>query len=359
MRHGIAAIWLLCGAVWAQDWSDAVKQVTAKLLAQAPAHSTVSLLFENRSSLRSADADAVRRAVDDALRAGGVEVGESDSKLRVWTRESAATYVLVAQFGMQPAAIGAWSKPARSVTEYRMSIKRAAVREQAEPVLDVLLSSGSMLVLEPERVLQYMKKDGQWQAERSIALTLARPAPRDARGRIEGSATGFQISMPGTVCTGTAAPAFKVTCGASDPMHWVAGRNYFDTAGRGRYYTAAESGGGTFVAAIDGKTRVFGAAPEAVLTIPDWGSDIADIASDCGSKRQIIATRPGGETNQDSLQAFEFVNGAVVAVSEPLFVLGPVTALWRSESSGEVTAVVHNKRTGAYEASRISVGCAE
>src|SRR5258706_7184391 len=89
----IALALLAPSIAFAQSSADAVKQSATRILAQA--HSTVSLVFENRSSLGAAAADAVRAALEEQLRAGGLAVGESETKLRVTIAEDQTRYLLV------------------------------------------------------------------------------------------------------------------------------------------------------------------------------------------------------------------------------------------------------------------------
>src|SRR5260370_21985583 len=79
----------------AQPSSDPVKQLAAKILAQV--HSPVSLTFENRSTLAAADVDAIRTSLEEQLRAGGLALGDSETKLRVTLREDPARYLLIPQ----------------------------------------------------------------------------------------------------------------------------------------------------------------------------------------------------------------------------------------------------------------------
>jgi hypothetical protein len=323
----------------AQSWGDAVKQLAARIVGQV--HSTVSVAFENRSSLAAVDADAIRSSLEEQLRAGGLALGESETKLRVAVSEDLTHYLLTAQTGAQ-VNIVSWRKPPATAPEYRVSIKRTAVWEQRDPILDVapINDGAGMLVLETDRMVQYSKVDGQWRIEKPSSLSFSRPMPRDPRGRLMGTPLAPGLSGP-------------------NPLRWVAGRNYFDGDERGMFFTSAQTADGELLAGIDGRTRLYTQRGEAVLTIDNWGSDIAAIASDCGSKRQVLATGPGTDGASDHLQAFEFSGAAYAAVSEPLTLAGPVTALWPAESKDQVTLVVHNRQTGMYEASRVSLSCTQ
>jgi hypothetical protein len=323
----------------AQSSSDAVKQLAARIVGQV--HSTVSVAFENRSSLAAVEADAIRSSLEEQLRAGGLALGESETKLRVTIGEDQTRYLLIAQNGAPNLVnIVSWKKPPATAPEYRVSIKLTAVWEQRDPILDVapINDGAGMIVLETDRMVQYSKNEGQWRIEKPSSLSFSRPMPRDPRGRLMGTPQAPGLSGP-------------------NPLRWVAGRNYFDGDERGMFFTSAETGDGELLAGIDNRTRLYTQRGEAALTIDNWGSDIAAIASDCGSKRQVLATAPGTDGAADHLQAFEFSGAAYAAVSEPLTLAGPVTALWPAESKDQVTLVVHNRQTGMYEASRVSLSC--
>jgi hypothetical protein len=341
-RRIITVVLLAPLVSFAQPSSDALKQLASKILAQL--HSPVSLTFENRSTLAAVDADAIRAPLEEQLRAGGLALGDSETKLRVILSEDPARYLLIAQSGAQVSIVN-WKKPPAAAPEYRVSIKHNAVWEQRDPILDVALPNGgaSLFVLETDRMVQYSKSEGQWRIEKPSSLTLSRPMPRDPRGRLAGSPPSPDV--PGL--------------NGPNPLRWVPGRDYFDGGERGLYFTAAQISDGALLAGIDGHTRFFNGRSEVVLTIDNWGSDIAAISSSCGSRKQVLATSPATDGAADHIQAFEFAGAAYAAVSEPLPLPGPVTALWPAESPDQVTLVVHNRQTGVYEASRISLSCTQ
>ncbi len=343
-RITLLACLVLTGA-WADaPYADAVKQLATKIVAQLPAHSTVTLVLENRANLPIADMEGAGTLLQEQLRADGVELGDSDTKIRVTASEDAAHYLLISQNGQQ-IGIVSWPKPPSAPVQFRMALKQTPVWQQRDPILDVMLSADRtfMLVLEPDRVAQYTQSDGEWHLQRPMPIVLSRPMPRDARGHLEGNTTAFDVSAPGSP--------------VKTPYPWVAGRNYFDGADRGKFFSAAETSGGTLLAGIDGNTRLYAQRSEPIVSIHNWGSDIAPISGTCGSNKQVLATAAVAEDAPDQLQAFEFAGTTYSAASEPLPLAGPVTALWPSESDDQVTVVVHDKQTGMYEASRVSLTC--
>ena len=321
---------LATSAAWGQAPFDEVKQLAARIAAQIPAHATVALSFENRSSLSADDANRVRVSLEQQLRASGLDFGESETKLRIVASEDPDRYLLIAQTGSGVAMVS-WNKPPRIASEFPMTIRRTAMCQQREPILDVRSSNGTLQVLEPSRLVQYIKKDGAWQMDHATNTPPDGPVSRDPRAQI----------------------------GANGADRWVPGRDYMDGGERGFYYSKAVTGFGTLFAGTDGRTRLYGQKPEPLLVINNWGSDIVEIDSDCGAKKQVLATAPTSDDSQDRIQAFEFSGASYAAVSEPLPLAGLVTALWPADSPDSVTLVVHNNQTGTYEASRISLVCTQ
>lgn len=357
-RHLIVALVLLGipRAAWSQNYADAAKQLTGRIATIVPQASTLELSIENRSSLAAGEVDALRSLIEADLRAAGVAIGGSDVKLPITISEDPSQFLIVAQAGEQ-VIIASWKKPPPAAIEYAMTIHREPVFEQQAPILDLMLTDNGagMLVLEPERVAQYSRNGAQWQLVHATTITPSRPMPRDPRGRLlpavasGAGKSGFAVSEPGRNDSGQ----------ERFPYHWFAGRNYFEGGDRGDFYTAANTPGGTVLAGIDGRARLYGSRPEPLLTINDWGSDVAVITSACGSKTQVLATAPTTDGAADRLQAFEFTASAYTPASEPVLAAGPITALWTAESPDQVTMVVHDRQTGMYEASRLSIRCGQ
>jgi hypothetical protein len=90
--------------------------------------------------------------------------------------------------------------------------------------------------------------------------------------------------------------------------------------------------------------------------VEGWGSDVAPIQA-CSANPTVLATSAGN--HEDALEAFEIAENELISVSDPMRLPGPVTALWPSETLGEVSVVVRNRETGMYEASRVAIACTE
>jgi len=247
-----------------------------------------------------------------------------------------------------------------------MKLEQKAIWEQVDPILDfALLSSGSeLLVLAPGKLSLYQMADGKWKLSASVPLQLARPLPRDPRGRLVTDQTVFHVYLPATTCSGSAQAPLGANCVPGNEswsnMQWASDRNYIEAAGaKDAFYSAVlfENASRPIFAALDGRIR--DQANEPVSRAAGWGSDIAGPITACASSSIVLATKSGERDASDAVQAHQIVNGSAVPVSEPLPLSGPVTALWPSEDRDQVSIVVRNTRTGNYEASRLHLACAE
>jgi hypothetical protein len=122
------------------------------------------------------------------------------------------------------------------------------------------------------------------------------------------------------------------------------------------FYSVASIGGFEFKTGLDGRARMNTSSGQLIANIDDWGSDIAAIQGSCGQPFLIASSKTERE-GLDSLQAYQLIDAKLVPSRESLSLPGPVTALWPSETPAQVTAVVHNRQTGNYEAYRVAIAC--
>jgi hypothetical protein len=120
---------------------------------------------------------------------------------------------------------------------------------------------------------------------------------------------------------------------------------------------AEEVGKAYFVLSmVDGSTQIMDAALETAGSVGGWGSDLAGTEARCGGGSQVLATRAGDMRETDTVRAYGIANRTPVALSPPLELPGPVTALW--SLGGDVAiAVVHDLESGKYQAYEITVDC--
>jgi hypothetical protein len=320
-------------------------QLAARISSLLPRRATVSLEIQNLTSLPVAGWSIFHNSLQDELRKAGFQtVGVAtaatppDSRVRVTLSEDARGLLFVAEVftgDNRQIAMLPWTLPSSAQAKPRVTITKKDLWTQPEPILDILLAdSGSqMLILSSNKISSYRSMADKWTPSATASLLLPRPLPRDPRGRIEAATGGFDAFLPVATCTGAWNPELKLMCASgmanwpgTAGTHWVADRNVLE-----------------------------GDAPTA--SFEGWGSDWASIADPCGAGTVVIASSPN--TEHDSVRAYLIRDGQATPSSDAMPLPGPVTALWPAESTRQATLVVHNLRTGEYEASRLGLACTE
>jgi hypothetical protein len=369
-----AGLWLLFGMnltplMEAQPAPQMAGQLAARISSLLQRRATVSLDFQNLSSLAPAESSSFRSALESELRKTGTELvatAQPEWRVRVAISENPHGLLLVAEVlsaGNRQVAMLPWSTPLLADASPRVRLSQRAIWEQADPVLDFLLleSDAELLVLGATNVTSYRLANGKWTARSVASLTPSRPLPRDPRGRLQTAPGGFRVYLPGTTCNGTLEPTLRLTCAPGNEMwpidprdpglqaRWVTDRNMLELESPSiRFFTEAA---GLFAT---NDNRVVNRSGESVPGAEAWGSDVAGIENPCGLNATIVAAKNG-----DQLQIYEVANGRAVASGEPLALSGSVTALWPVETRDQATLVIRNPKTGNYEASRLRVACAQ
>ncbi|HLK19461.1 MAG TPA: hypothetical protein VKT81_10905 [Bryobacteraceae bacterium] len=341
LRVGLALLFgtLMQAQPQVQTMEAAGTQLADRISSLLQRRTTVSLEFQNLTALPPAESSNFRAALQQALRKAGVEtvLGTNQTEqpeLRVTISENVRGLLFVATVSAgenRQVSLLPWSMPQAAPHKPRVRITLQAMLEQSEPVLDLLLLDSELLVLSPSKVSSYRMEGAKWTPAGIAGVSWARPLPRDPRGRLEIAPGGFRVFVPGTSCNGTIAPDFKITCtpgndtwpvnprDSSSTVRWVTDRNVLD--------------GGA--------------------------SEGTPIENPCGPGWLMLNSAAGDAEDRDQVQAYERVDGVPTAASDPLFLAGPVTALWPSETPGQASVVIRNSKTGNYEASRLGVACAE
>jgi len=341
LRVGLALLFgtLLAAIAQAQSMGEAGTQLADLIFSLLQRRATVSLEFQNLTALAPAESSSFRAALQEALRKMGVETttaGQLDTHLRVTVSENVRGLLFVAVISSgenRQTAMLPWSVPRPTERKPRVKITMQRMLEQSEPVLDILLvdSGSELLVLSPNKVASYRMDGGKWTPTGMAGVSWARPLPRDPRGRLENMAGGFRVFVPGTSCSGTVLPDFKVTCAPGNELWPLNPR--------------------------DPSTMVRWVTDKNVLD--DSANQLPTIENPCGAGWMMLGSAAGDTEDHDQIQAYEMVDGQAVASSDLLFLPGPVTALWPAETPGQSTLVFRNSKTGNYEASRLGVACAE
>jgi len=354
--------------------SDAAAPLAGRISSLLPRHPTVSLEFQNLTALSATEAASFRIALEQELQKSGIEIAataQPDSRLRVTISENARGLLLVAVIGTEEhpqVAMLPWNLPPAVELKPRLKLAMQLIREQPEAILDFsLLNSGSsLLVLGTNKVSNFRLANGQWILAGIANLPLARPIPRDPRGRIESDSVVFHVYLPGTTCNGAVQPELRIACApandtwvvnARDPalaVRWVTGRNLLEsTSTKEPFYSSAAG----WFARPGG--RVDDLAGDVLRNADAWGSDMMSIENPCGAGWLALATQAGDVGARDQIQVFEIAGGQATAQSEPMPLAGPVLALWPAEAPAQATVLVRNLKTGNYEASRLGLACAQ
>jgi hypothetical protein len=377
-------------AASADNLNGAAQELAWKTASLAGKGAPVSVAWRNQSSLSSGDVARARTVFEAAFRESGGVLGETAPavEVRVTVSENATDYLLVeeARKGDQRLVwLASWKRtgappaPAPAAT-----LEKKLVWEQDEQILDAAFPGGLMLVLSPARLAWFARQNGQWAQSATVALPVPKAWPRDLRGRLRVNGPGFQAYLPEMACAGAWQPPVSLDCrpsqepwvvesGSRDMLlaNFAAGRNYFDgrvatQAGVRKsappFYSAAavEAGGKSMwlLALADGRVRLFDASFEPAGEIDSWGSDVAGTEAPCAGGSAVLATRPGDGGQPDAVQAFTIANGAAAALTAPVEMPGPVTALWVSGGTSAL-AVSKNLSTGKYAAYLLTVACGQ
>jgi len=380
---------VLTAPVAAQEWDAPARELAEKIIAHAQSRSLLSLTVKNMSSLPPSHVAEVQRALESELRRRGVGLVEPERAMeqaRVTLSENTSGYLWVAEIGHDDS----WDVvmvrvPALALAERApaaLALRRTPLWSLPEPMLDVVSTAdGGLLVLGRDSVSLYRVQDRKWQLAGAAPLTHSRPWPRDLRGRLVIEADGsFRTYVPGVQCAGTIRPQLNLACqGSDDPWplspevnaFFNSRRNFFTGAVKlargsqagdlGPFSSAAIFAQGErgfwIVTFKDGSAKLINAQGQVVTTFNGWGSDLAGIASDCGSGWQVLATRATDRTVPDSLTAYEIAGRDAVEAAPALEFSGPITALWSASDGRNVTTISHNLRTGDYEAFSVSAVC--
>ena len=356
---------------------EAASQLAARISSLLPQRATVSLEWRDLWQPPAASFSGFRAALEREIRKSGIEISETaqpDIRLRVTMSRNIRGLLFVAEAisgDRREVGMMSWPAPGPTQSKPRFQITQRAMFDDSAPILDFLLldSGGGLLALSPTHLVAYRNQDKKWIPDASVPIPLARPSPRDPRGRLLADASGFHAYLPGVSCNGDPKAIATITCVPENAVwqvspaphapqaHWVADRNYLESPALSRFYSAAMTNDGPLVAGLDGAAYLGGNG-----RLPgsgSWGSDLVSIDVGCSTASVVLATGSGDRDTPDQAQVFEIVNSSVVPASEPLLLNGPVTALWPSESPDQISVVVHNLKTGAYEASRLDVRCVE
>jgi hypothetical protein len=398
---------------WNEPAAELARRI-ADVLGPASAHLTI----QNLSSISNDSVPAIRRLLEDGLKADGVAItnGDSANLLRVTLSENARGGLWVAEIvqGNQTRVVMAAvneapgsSLPAtqKVMLHIQPIVKASDLQSKTggqhdfgvSPILAAAQINNALVVLTSARVSVLQSSTGGWLELAHADLGAAHAASRDPRGVVVPltDGNGFEAYAPGVACTGT----FDAAAAGSPPGSWTAhchtsddpwplvqssadagtkafynsGRNYFTgviapalAVELPPFYTAAllanrAAGSALLIGGVDGKViLVENSQIKPVAGTRDWGSDFAVVNSSCGVGAQVIVSS-SGEGAADSLRSYELPAQEAVAVSEPLMLGGTAMGLWPAPDGKSAIVLVRKALEQGhgfdYEVDRVSQSC--
>ncbi len=385
----------------------------AQQIADALGPGQARLTIRNASTLAAEDVPAIRKLLEQELKAHGVvESGaESASAIRVTLSENVRERLWVAEIvegsethvAMVHVDAGARQTAALSGG---MVLRKQTVLTAKDQVLAAMETGDGMIVVGAEELVPYSKTSDGMEARRGVKLGQKRPLAHDPRGVIlaASSGNGIDVLVAGTECSGgfpklSPSETWQIQCHESDDpwpiasgpivggaiaqapasadaasgtaaikAFYNAARDYFTgvvTPSVGvdlpAFYSAAllprPDGAALLINGIDGKVQmVENGTLKIVSGTRDWGSDFAVLRhSACGDTSFVIASG-SGEAASDSLRAYELPGLEAVPASAPLAMEGTVTSVWSEPDGKSVMAVVRHA-AGDYEVDRVTALC--
>jgi hypothetical protein len=410
---------VVCGTApaqspWQQPASDLAAQIAAIL-----GHGSARLMIRNLSSLAVDEIPVIRKLMEQDLRARGITANSApnDTVVRITLSEDARGFTWVAEVirgdDTQIAVIDlpTPAHPFPLNPRAEMILRRVTLFESKDPILGGFEFENQMVLLTPHSVRHEVLADQGWVEPHNIPIPAHVPVARDPRGVLiptsqEPALLEFEVWLPGKHCTGSLKnnSEFNVDCHAGDDPWPLAGstlehpsssnpasspvsntpapnpsmparpelrgfytaRDYFTgvvSPSQGvdlpPFYSTArvqwKTPNALVIGTIDGKFLLVDDGKIITLSgTTDWGSDFATIRYGCGAGLPIVSG--AGNSNTDSLRAYEIIGANAETRSAPLTIDGTVTALWSAPDGKGVFAVIRNPQN-QYEVDRVTALC--
>lgn len=397
---------------WDKPAADLVARI-AEVLGPGPVH----FMLRNLSAIPNDQLAAIRRILENDLKANGILFADSEGANAVtvtlsenpagglWVAEIAEgnekRIVMVAAESFRSASLVATQR----ITLHREVIARGSDLEWKDSpaglhavseIVGAAMAGNSLVVLTQETVAVFGKTAQGWEEQARAEFGPLHEAKRDPRGVVIPSADGtrFTAFAPGVTCSGAFAagissgPAnWTIQCHRSDdpwtlfqtgPDQWArgfynAGRDYFTgvvvpTMGveLPPFYEVGimpgwPGGAAVLIGATDGKVELAeNGHLEPVAGTRDWGSDFAVISSACGAPAHVIVSSSGDGAG-DSLRAYGVSALEAAPASDALMLNGAAMATWTDLDGKSAMMVVRTAtqqgRGWEYEVDRVSEAC--
>ena len=364
-------------------------QLVQRILDRIGSPTSISLSFNNVSTLPAAEIERSRREIEQQFRLHGVRPAAPERAVvsvivtfsenirgAVWLAEilegqtrDVLIFPVARQFSSLPSSQSTFSLQPRLIVSQDLPILDVVELPATNP------AERQVLVLLPDKLVLYARQQGRMQPTQTVNLAAVKARTRDPRGRLLFHDNVFEAYLPGYRCDGAATGTLSASCQQSDdpwplvsavssPKAFYANaRNFFTgvitPAIRDRalpaFYAAsvfaAADGNHLLLSTTDGLQFDNGNTPRAVI-----GSEIATIKVDCSENWFVLGTRATDWTRSDGLQLF-YVNGSELqAAGRELELPGPIVGMWNG-GAGQVNVSTRNLQTGGYEAYAISATC--
>lgn len=325
------------------DWDTAVRELADRVAGLVAPPARVDLAVNNVSSLSPDEVATIGERLRAELTKRHYPLSGAqppDVNLTVTLSEGAEGYLIVAEVrraaggqAEQVAMVPVSRAAKKAERAGGVSLAQMRVWDQPGAILDFALpavaagATPEMIVLERGRLAFYSRQQDQWQLSQAVTIQPTRSWLRTDQGHIDisqGLATG-RAGLPGIECKGDFTNPQAIHCGfvSQDTQPWIQGD---------------------------------AAVPKEL----DIGGEVASVGLECDGRPVVLATGKGDWTQPDSIQAYEIdTTGRTAAVltGNPVDFAGPVTSLWPTGASGVARAVVHNLKSGNYEAWVVTASC--
>jgi hypothetical protein len=328
-----------------KSWDDAVNQLAGKVASALSPSAPIELSFENTSSLDAASAAAINSSMRAALAshsfhlvAPGAISAKTPARVIFTLSESTASYVWIVRVvgedtnadSIPPAmvAVAKLDNLGSTSTNGYISLEKRLVWKQPGEFLDFALlphpaaGSSALIVLDTNHLAVYEMTGSVWQVSHTSPIPQTALVSRDRWGQIDLAKSTFH--MAGRDCTGDPDLSGTIHC---------------------RETRTPES------LLLRGKT---GSLPDAA------GDGVGTAISDtCNAQSIFLGTGDGDWTQADAIQAYMGDASSTSSPSgSPLSFPGPVLSLHSDSSdANSARALVHNLKTGDYEAYIVTATC--
>lgn len=349
--------------------------------------------------MRASELDDAKKVIEGELRTRGLRtVADTsfDVKVRITLSQDLVERMWLAEYeieGTRTVLMTPFQRTSLDVQPWMNGahLDRELIFSDNSPFLDFIEcqkltkeTCGVQLVLFPAE-LKVMVMMG-WETFPNVSFGHDKPLSRDARGRIKRLDSGFESHIEDVICSGDTYLADAKCVPSKNPWSFwgpglesanatlASGQNWFTWVGgtlpnnaedkKEPFFSLAglEVNGepGWISSGTDGKVRIFtNKSAEIAGTASGWGSELAVVKTECGNGWQILATRPSDYTKTDAVIVYEWTGSEFRALTDPLEMDGTIVSMWSADGDGPARAVVHNLKTGNYEAYLLKVGCSQ